>query len=123
MGVGHGDYGHGIYCAVHDYLLHGYGGEIGGIKMPRVALSLEQKKAYKVKDFKGWVCHQMKLSGKNQTEVAKALGISQPRLSGMLKIPKKGERVTDDPFTYGDLLTLCELFSVSDEEKIRLLTL
>lgn len=91
--------------------------------MPRVALSLEQKKAYKVKDFKGWVCHQMKLSGKNQTEVAKALGISQPRLSGMLKIPQKGERVTADPFTYGDLLTLCELFSVSDEEKIRLLTL
>lgn len=91
--------------------------------MPRVALNLEQKKAYKVKDFKGWVCHQMKLSGKNQTEVAAALGISQPRLSLMLKIPKKGERVTADPFSYGDLLILCDLFDIPDEEKIRLLTL
>lgn len=91
--------------------------------MPRVALSIEQKKAYKVKDLKGWVCHQMKVTGKKQKEVAEALGISQPRISSMLKVAKKGERVTADPFTYGDLLTLCNLFDVSDEEKIRLLTL
>lgn len=91
--------------------------------MPRVTLSLEQKKAYKVKDLKGWVCHQMKLSGKTQTEVAKALGLSQPRISSMLKIPKKGERVIADPFSYGDLLTLCDLFNVSGEEKEKLLTL
>ena len=49
--------------------------------MPRVALSIEQKKAYKVKDLKGWVCHQMKLSGKKQKDVAEALGISQPQMS------------------------------------------
>lgn len=91
--------------------------------MPRVAFSIEQKKAYKVKDFKGWIVKQMKLSGKNQTEVARALGISQPRLSSMLKIPKKGERATADPFSYGDLLILCKLFDVSGEEKEKLLTL
>lgn len=93
--------------------------------MPKVALSIEQKKAYKVKDLKGWVWKQMKLSGKSQTEVAKAIGISQPRLSDMLRIAEKGDKRKDnpDPFTYGDLLTLCELFDVSDEEKIRLLTL
>lgn len=93
--------------------------------MPRVILSSEQKKAYKVKDLKGWVCYQMKISGKTQTEVAKAIGISQPRLSDMLRIAKRGEKRKDnpDPFTYGDLLTLCDLFDVSDEEKIRLLTL
>lgn len=91
--------------------------------MPRVTLSLEQKKEYKVKDLKGWGCHQMKVTGKKQKEVAEALGISQPRISSMVKVAKKGERVTADPFTYGDLLILCDLFDVSDEEKIRLLTL
>lgn len=94
--------------------------------MPRVALSKDQKKEYKVKDLKGWVCHQMKLSGKNQTEVAKALGLSQPRLSSMLKIPQKDKESTlnrMDVFTYGDLLTLFDLFETPDEEIIRLLTL
>lgn len=92
--------------------------------MPRVALSIEQKKAYKVKDLKGWVCHQMKVTGKKQKEVAEALGISQSQISKMLKVSvKKGERVTADPFTYGDLLILCNLFDVSDVEKQRLLTL
>lgn len=92
--------------------------------MPRIALSIEQKKAYKVKDLKGWVRHQMKLSGKKQKDIAEALGISQPQISKMLKVSvKKGERATADPFTYGDLLTLCDLFEVSDTEKQRLLTL
>lgn len=91
--------------------------------MPRVALSLEQKKAYKVKDFKGWVVKQMKLSGKKQKGVAEALEISQPRISSMLKITGNGEKVTADPFSYGNLLILCDLIKVSDEEKIRLLTL
>lgn len=93
--------------------------------MPRVALSLEQKKEYKMKDFKCWVWHQMKLSGKNQTDVAKALGISQPRVSDMLRISRKSdERKTNpDPFSYGDLLILCKLFNVSSEEKEKLLTL
>lgn len=88
--------------------------------MPRVVI---KKKDYKILDLKGWVVHQMKLNGMKQSDIAKALGISQPRVSGMLKIPKKGEHVPMDVFTYGDLLTLCELFNVSDEEKIRLLTL
>lgn len=91
--------------------------------MPRIALSIEQKKAYKVKDFKGWVCHQMKLSGKKQKDIAEALDLSQSQISKMLKVAKKGERVTEDPFSYGDLLTLCNLFEVSDVEKQRLLTL
>ena len=91
--------------------------------MPRVALSIEQKKAYKVKALKGWICYQMKMNGLVQDDIAKALSISQPRVSSMLKIPKKGERVTEDPFSYGDLLILCNLFGVSSEEKERLLTL
>lgn len=90
--------------------------------MPRVS---GKRKEYKVKDLKGWVVMQMKLHGMNQADVAKALGLSQPRLSDMLRIAKKGEgrKANPDPFTYGDLLTLCELFEVPGEEKQRLLTM
>lgn len=88
--------------------------------MPRVAI---KKKDYKILDLKGWICHQMKMTGKTQYDIAEALGISQPNVSRMLKIPKKGEKIEIDVFTYGDLLTLCELFETSDEEKQRLLTL
>lgn len=89
--------------------------------MPRVSA---KRKEYKVKDLKGWIVMQMKLHGMNQADVAKALGRSQPQISYMLKIPKNGrEKITADPFSYGDLLTLCELFDVSGEEKQRLLTM
>lgn len=88
--------------------------------MPRVSI---KRKEYKVIDLKGWVVHQMKLAGMRQTDLAKALGISQSRVSVMLKVPRKGEKIPVDVFSYGDLLTLCELFGTSDEEKQRLLTL
>ena len=95
--------------------------------MPRVALSMEQRKEYKLKDFKGWVTKQMKLNGKTQAEVGKALGISGGRVSQMLKIPdpKKdnGKRIEKDPFSYGQVLILCDFFKVSEDEKQRLLTL
>lgn len=88
--------------------------------MPRVAI---KKKDYKILDLKGWIVHQMKMTGLTQYDLADALNLSQPRISTMLKIPKRGEKIPIDVFTYGDLLTLCELFGVSDEEKQRLLTL
>lgn len=88
--------------------------------MPRVTI---KKKEYKVLDLKGWVVHQMKMAGLKQSDLAEALGISQPRISMMLKIPKRGEKMPVDVFTYGDLLILCELFGVSGEEKQKLLTL
>lgn len=88
--------------------------------MPRVTI---KKKEYKIIDLKGWIVYKMKMAGLTQSDVADALGISQPRVSSRLKLPKKGEKVNIDVFTYGDLLTLCELFGVSDEEKQRLLTL
>ncbi len=88
--------------------------------MPRIAI---KKKDYKILDLKGWVVHQMKMSGLKQSDVAEALGISQPNLSRMLKIPNQKDHIETDVFTYGDLLTLCELFGVSGEEKQKLLTL
>lgn len=88
--------------------------------MPRVAI---KRKEYKMLDLKGWVCHQMKLHGMKQSDVGNALGVTQAQVSYMLRMPRKGARASVDPFSYGDLLTLCELFEVSDEEKQRLLTL
>lgn len=96
--------------------------------MPRINL---KKKEYKILDFKGWVVKQMKLTGKNQGEVAEALGISQGMISQMLKVPdpkergkkKKGGKLSIDVFSYGQVLTLCEFFEVDGKEKERLLTL
>lgn len=89
--------------------------------MPRVSI---KNKDYKLKDLKGWIVMQMKLNGLKQEDVAKALGITQGPLSMRLKIKdSKDGKVSADPFSYGDMLTLCELFKVSDEEKQRLLTL
>ena len=93
--------------------------------MPRVSIN---RKEYKLNDFKGWVTAQMRLHHKTQAEVGQALGISQSALSQMLKVKdkkksKKDEKIKPDPFSYGDLLTLCELFEVSEEEKQRLLTM
>lgn len=95
--------------------------------MPRVVLNSEQKKDYKLKDFKGWVHKQMKLNGKRQADIAVALGVSNGRVSQMLKNydPKKekGKGGEKDPFSYGQVLTLCDYFGASDEEKKSLLTL
>lgn len=93
--------------------------------MARAALSPEQKRAYKLKDFKGWVVKQMKLNGLNQSDLGKAIGVSQVRVSQILKIPdsKSKTRVNPDPFSYGDLLILFDLFETPGEERERLLTL
>lgn len=94
--------------------------------MPRVALSAQQKMEHKLRDFKGWVIMQMKLTGKRQKDVAEALGISQGTVSTMLKIPDKKKpdgRSKPDPFSYGQVIILCNLFGVDGEEKQRLLTL
>lgn len=93
--------------------------------MPRVSV---KRKEYKLEALKGWITAQMHLHHKTQAEVGQALGISQSALSQMLKVAnkKKGkgkEKIKPDPFSYGDLLTLCELFEVSEEEKKRLLTM
>lgn len=95
-------------------------------KMPRVALSMEQKRDYKLKDFKLWVIMQMHEHGKTQKDVGKAIGVAQSTVSKMLQIPKKGETdrgIKPDPFTYGQVLMLCEFFGADEKTKNRLLTL
>ncbi len=95
--------------------------------MPRVALSMEQKMEYRLKDFKKWVKMQMAAKGKTQADVGEVLGLSRGRVSQMLKIvdPKrdKGKKEEKDPFSYGQVLVLCEFFGANEEEKKKLLTL
>lgn len=92
--------------------------------MPRVALNDRQRREQKVIALKGWVTAQMKLTGKRQADVAEALGVTTGRVSQMLKIPKgKGDSVNPDPFSYGQVLALCEYFRVDGEERQKLLTL
>lgn len=91
--------------------------------MPRVALSPEQKKIYKVKDLAGWIDGRMHSKGLNQEDVAKVLNISQEAVSTRLnpKTYEKNERA--DPFKYGDLLILFKILEVTKEEKEWLMTL
>ena len=91
--------------------------------MPRVDI---KKKEYKLKDFKGWVRAQMHINHKTQKDIGDALGVTQANISYMLKIPdqkKKGENINPDPFSYGQLLVLFQLFDTPDEERLRLLKL
>lgn len=93
--------------------------------MPRVALTAQQRREHKIIDLKGWIVKQMKLNGKRQADVAEALGLSTGRVSQMLKIPSKNDKdkVNPDPFSYGQLLMLCEFFNADDEERKKLLIL
>lgn len=93
--------------------------------MPRVTLNAQQRRERKIIDLKGWVVKQMKLTGKRQKDVAEFLGLSPGRVSVMLKIPSKleKEKVNPDPFSYGQVLALCEFFGVDGEERQKLLTL
>lgn len=96
--------------------------------MPKAALSFEQRKAYKLKYFKCWIVSQMKLTGKTQKDVGDALGLSQGTVSTMLTVADvrrkgNGRRINPDPFSYGQILTLFELFGTEAEERQRLLTL
>lgn len=89
--------------------------------MPRVALTVEQRKNNKVKALIGWVVSQMHILGMKQDEVAKELGISQPAFS--IRISVKSCKDKKDPFSYGDMLILFKLFETPEEEMVRLMKL
>lgn len=100
------------------------GGRRRGEKlMPRIEA---KKKQYKILDLKGWVVHQAKMNRISQQRIAEALGVSQARVSQMLSVPKDPKDRTEpkiDVFSYGDLLSLFDLFGTSAEEMVKLLTL
>lgn len=90
--------------------------------MPRVALSPEQKKRYKVKDLAGWIDGRMHMLGLRQEDLAKKLGITQTAFSTRLN-PKTYKNKAADPFKYGDLLILFEILEATPEEKRKLMSL
>lgn len=84
------------------------------------------RKRYKLEELKIWVDGQMKRNHMTQGDLGKVLGLSQPSIHQMLKVrdkKKKNEKVREDPFSYGQVLTLCEYFGVDEKEKSRLLTM
>lgn len=91
--------------------------------MPRVALSMEQKKRNRIKYLAEWIDGRMHSKRMTQKDIAKALNISQAALSERLnpKTYEKNER--SDPFKFGDLLIIFNLLEATQEEKERLLTL
>lgn len=94
--------------------------------MPRAPLGIEQKRDYKLKDFKLWVVMQMHEHGKTQADIGKVLGVSQSMVSKMLKVQdknKKDRKIKPDPFSLGQVIVLCEYFGADTEERGRLLTL
>ncbi|MDE6749900.1 MAG: hypothetical protein K2K21_12690 [Lachnospiraceae bacterium] len=93
------------------------------IEMPRAALSLEQKKVYKVKDLAGWIYGRMHSKGLKQEDLAKALNITSQAFSSRLnpKTYEKNKRA--DPFKYGDLLILFKVLEATDEEILWLMRL
>ena len=91
----------------------------------RVALNSEQRKDYKLKDLKKWIKCKMAENDITQKQVGEVLGLSQGMISMMLKEAdkKKDPHVSKDPFSYGQILLLCDLFDITKEEKEKLLTL
>lgn len=96
--------------------------------MPRVALGAEQRLEHKLEDFKIWIHGQMKRTNKTQKDIGTALNLSQQRVSKMLQIYDKSSKKQRldkdnlDPFSYGQVLILCDLFKIDGEEKQKLLT-
>lgn len=91
--------------------------------MPRVALSLEQRKRNKIKDLTEWIDGRMHSMGLEQEDVARELNISQEALSARLNPKTYAKNKRADPFKYGDLLVLFKLLDASDEEILRLMRL
>lgn len=94
--------------------------------MSRVSLTRTQRKNHKLKDLKTWVKSQMAANDMTQDDVGEALGIPQSAVSVKLKKSPKGKsdrKYNPDPFSYGDILILCELFNATPEEKARLLSM
>lgn len=91
--------------------------------MPKVALSLEQKKRNKIKYLIEWIDGRMHSKGLKQEDVAKELNITQEAFSMRLnpKTYEKNKRA--DPFKFGDMLILFSILDATPEEKNRLLSL
>lgn len=91
--------------------------------MSRVALTLEQKKKYKIRDLAGRISGRMHMLGIKQKDLAEALDITQQAVCNKLSPKTYKENENADPFSYGELLIVFDVLEFSQEERARLLTL
>lgn len=91
--------------------------------MPRVALTIEQKRQYKIRDLAGWISGRMRILGLKQNDLAEALNITQSAVSKKLRASTYKDNKNADPFSYGDLLILFDMLEATAEERTKLLTL
>lgn len=90
--------------------------------MPRVALTVEQKKQYKIRDLAVWVSGRMRILGLTQQDLAKELDVTQAAVSKKLRASTYTNR-NADPISCGELIILFNLLEATPEEIVRLLTL
>lgn len=79
--------------------------------MPRIAI---KKKQYKISDLSKFVVGEMYAQDVTQEEMARHMGITQSTFSYKLK---------HNAFSYGDLLTIFDVLGVTNEQKIKLMSL
>lgn len=91
--------------------------------MPRIALTIEQKKACKIIGLAEWISGRMRMLGLRQSDLAKALNITQAAVSKKLRASTYKENKNADPFSYGELLILFDLLGATPEERLRLMTI
>lgn len=89
--------------------------------MPRVALSPEQKKDYKVSDLPYWFEKEGRKKGLHQADLAKAINITPQAWNGRKKPMLNGK--PKDTFSYGDMLILFNLLDTPEHERLKVVTL
>ena len=101
--------------------MHRTGIEIGGGRVPRTALSPEQKKDYTVTDLPYWFEKEARKQKIYIKDLAKALGITPQAWNGRKKPMVNGK--PKDSFSYGDMLILFNLLDVPKDERLKIMTL
>lgn len=91
--------------------------------MPRIALTIEQKRRSKIVGLAEWINGRMRMLGLRQSDLAKALNITQAAVSNKLRASTYKDNKNADPFSYGELLILFDLLGATPEERSRLMTI
>ena len=89
--------------------------------MPRVALSMEQKRDYMVTDLPYWFEKEARKKKMHTKDLAQALGIT-PQAWNERKKPKVNGKPKDS-FGYGEMLILFRLLELGEEDILRLMKL
>lgn len=83
--------------------------------MPRVPLSANQKKVYKLKDLYAWIEGKRSIKDITQADMGKVLDVSQTAVSARLLGLKRGK----DSLKCGELMLLFKELEASDDEILK----